>query len=155
MRVSAKVDYAVRALAELAAGGEGPLKGDDIAGRQGIPLNFLENILGDLRRAGIVRSQRGAVGGYWLAAPATSVTIADVIRTVEGPLADVRGEDLESLDYPGPARGLRDVWVATRASLRQVLEEVTIADIASGRLPPVVRELTDLAGAWERRPGRT
>jgi Rrf2 family protein len=151
MRVSAKVDYAVRALSELAAGEEGPIKGDDIAGRQGIPLNFLENILSDLRRAGIVRSQRGSEGGYWLAVPAETVTIADVIRTVEGPLADVRGEALENLAYPGPARGLRDVWVATRASLRRVLEEVTIADIASAQLPPIVQELTDLSGAWERR----
>jgi len=153
--VSAKVDYAMRALSELAASGEGPVKGDVIASRQGIPLNFLENILGDLRRARIVGSQRGSVGGYWLAVPADTVTIADVIRTVEGPLADVRGEALEDLAYPGPASGLRDVWVATRASLRMVLEEVTIADVASGRLPPVVSELTKLSGAWQRRPGRS
>lgn len=151
VRVSAKVDYAVRALAELAAAGEGPLKGDAIARRQGIPVNFLENILSDLRRAGVVNSQRGAVGGYWLAVPADSVSIADVIRIVEGPLADVRGEALEDLDYPGPAAGLKDVWVATRSSLRQVLEEVTIADVSSGSLPPIVGELTNLAGAWERR----
>lgn len=155
MRVSAKVDYAVRALSELAAGGDGPLKGDVIATRQGIPRNFMENILSDLRRGGIVRSQRGSVGGYWLAVPPDTVTIADVVRIVEGPLADVRGEPLEDLDYPGPASGLRDVWVATRASLRRVLEEVTIADVASGRLPPIVSELTQLSGAWERRPGRT
>lgn len=155
VRVSAKVDYAVRALAELAAAGEGPVKGEVIAARQGVPVNFLENILSDLRRAGIVASQRGSVGGYWLATPADTVTIADVIRTVEGPLADVRGGALEDLDYPGPAEALRAVWVATRASLRTVLEEVTIADVASGDLPPVVAELTKLAGAWERRPGRT
>jgi len=154
VRVSAKVDYAVRALAELAAAGAGPVKGDVIAERQGVPVNFLENILGDLRRAGIVASQRGSVGGYWLAVPADAVTIADIIRTVEGPLADVRGEALEDLDYPGPAESLRDVWVATRASLRNVLEVVTIADVASGSLPPVVGELTNLAGAWERRPRR-
>lgn len=154
MRVSAKVDYAVRALVELAAAGAGPVKGDVIASRQGVPVNFLENILSDLRRAGMVASQRGSVGGYWLAVPAASITIADVIRTVEGPLADVRGEALEDLEYPGPAEALRAVWVATRASLRTVLEEVTIADVASGRLPPVVGELTNLAGAWERRPGR-
>lgn len=162
VRVSAKVDYAVRALAELAAAsarGEGddggPVKGDAIAERQGIPVKFLENILSDLRRAGIVASQRGSVGGYWLAVPADTVTIADVIRTVEGPLADVRGEALEDLDYPGPAGALRAVWVATRASLRGVLEEVTIADLASGDLPPVVAELTKVAGAWQRRPTRT
>ena len=155
MRVSAKVDYAVRALAELAAAGGKPVKGDTIAERQGVPVKFLENILSDLRRAGVVGSQRGSVGGYWLAVPADTLTIADVIRTVEGPLADVRGEALEDLDYPGPAEALRAVWVATRASLRSVLEEVTIADLASGELPAVVGELTKMAGAWERRPGRT
>lgn len=152
MRVSARVDYAVRALAELAAAGEGPVKGDVIAARQGVSVNFLENILADLRRAGIVASQRGSVGGYWLAVPASGVTVADVIRTVEGPLADVRGEPLEDLEYPGPAESLREVWVATRASLRAVLEEVTIADVAGGELPDVVRRLTETAGAWVRRP---
>ena len=151
MRVSAKVDYAVRALAELAAAGKGPIKGDVIARRQGVPLNFLENILSDLRRAGIVASQRGSEGGYWLAVPPDTLTIADVIRKVEGPLADVRGEALEELEYTGPAEALRAVWVATRASLRTVLEEVTIADVATGNLPAVVSELTNLAGAWERR----
>lgn len=151
MRVSARVDYAVRALAELAAAGEGPVKGDAIATRQGVPVNFLENILADLRRAGIVASQRGAVGGYWLAVPAGSVTVADVIRTVEGPLADVRGGALEDLDYPGPAESLRAVWVATRASLRAVLEQVTIADVAAGRLPDVVQRLTATDDAWVRR----
>ncbi|MGH9222823.1 MAG: RrF2 family transcriptional regulator [Acidimicrobiales bacterium] len=150
MRISAKVDYAVRALTEL-AGSDGPVKGDVVAQRQGVPVNFLENILAGLRRAGLVHSQRGSVGGYWLAVPASSITIADVIRTVEGPLADVRGEALEDLDYAGPAASLRDVWVATRASVRKVLEAVTIADIASGDLPPVVGELTTVPGAWRRR----
>ncbi|HEX2024157.1 MAG TPA: Rrf2 family transcriptional regulator [Acidimicrobiales bacterium] len=151
MRVSAKVDYAVRALTELAAAGEGPVKGQDIALRQGVSVNFLENILSDLRRAGIVGSQRGSVGGYWLAVPADTITIADVIRTVEGPLADVRGETLEDLDYAGPAEALREVWVATRASLRSVLEAVTIADVAKGELPAVVRRLTRPSDAWVRR----
>ncbi len=151
MRVSAKVDYAVRALTELAAAGDGPVKGQDIAVRQGVSVNFLENILSDLRRAGIVSSQRGSVGGYWLAVPADTITIADVIRTVEGPLADVRGEALEDLDYAGPAEALREVWVATRASLRSVLEAVTIADVAKGELPSVVRRLTRSADAWVRR----
>ena len=150
MRISAKVDYAVRALAELAVS-DGPVKGDVVATRQGVSVNFLENILADLRRAGLVSSQRGSVGGYWLAVPASSITIADVIRTVEGPLADVRGEALEDLDYAGPAAPLRDVWVATRASVRKVLEAVTIADIASGDLPQVVTELTTVPGAWRRR----
>lgn len=152
MRVSARVDYAVRALAELAAAGQGPVKGDAIAARQGVPVNFLENILADLRRAGLVSSQRGSVGGYWLAVPAESISVADVIRTVEGPLADVRGEALEDLDYPGPAESLREVWVATRASLRAVLEHVTIADVAGGRLPDLVHQLTQPTDAWVRRP---
>jgi Rrf2 family protein len=151
VRVSAKVDYAVRALTELAAAGDGPVKGQDIAARQGVSVNFLENILSDLRRAGLVGSQRGSVGGYWLAVPADSITVADVIRTVEGPLADVRGEALEDLDYAGPAEALRDVWVATRASLRTVLEAVTIADVANGELPSVVRRLTRSSDAWVRR----
>ena len=151
MRISAKVDYAVRALAELAASDGSPVKGDVIAERQGVSANFLENILADLRRVGVVASQRGSVGGYWLAVPADSVTIADVIRAVEGPLADVRGEPPEDLDYVGPAESLREVWVATRASLRSVLEAVTIADVADGTLPPVVRRLTRRPDAWVRR----
>lgn len=153
--MSARVDYAVRALAELAVAASadsGPVKGDVIAARQGVPVNFLENILADLRRAGLVSSQRGSVGGYWLAVPASTITVADVIRTVEGPLADVRGGPLEDLDYPGPAQSLREVWVATRASLRAVLENVTIADLAGGELPEVVRRLTKAADAWVRRP---
>ena len=152
MRVSAKVDYAVRALAELAAAaGQGPVKGEVIAGAQGIPLNFTENILADLRRAGIVASQRGSVGGYWLSVPADTITIADVIRFVEGALADVRGEPPEEVPYSGAAAALQDVWIATRATLRSVLEVVTIADIASGRLPDAVRRLASLPDARSRR----
>jgi Rrf2 family protein len=151
MRVSAKVDYAVRALAELAAAASGPVKGETIANSQAIPVNFLENILSDLRRAGIVASQRGAAGGYWLSVPPGTVTIADVVRIVEGPLADVRGAPPEDLDYAGPAASLREVWVATRANLRAVLEAVTIGDLAAGRLPDVVRELVKEADAWGRR----
>jgi Rrf2 family protein len=151
VRVSAKVDYAVRALTELAAAGSGPVKGEVIAAAQDIPLNFLENILRDLRRAGIVGSQRGAVGGYRLVVPAEGVTIADVVRAVEGALADVRGEPPEEVSYQGPAASLRDVWIATRATLRSVLEVVTIADVASGRLPPEVVALTVPGDAWARR----
>jgi Rrf2 family protein len=151
VRVSARVDYAVRALAELAAAGEGPVKGDVIAARQGVSVNFLENILADLRRAGIVGSQRGSVGGYWLAVPASSVTVADVIRTVEGPLADVRGEAAEDVAYAGAAAALQDVWIATRATLRSVLETTTIADVAGGRLPEAVRQLAADPDAWSRR----
>jgi Rrf2 family protein len=151
MRVSARVDYAVRALTELAAAGAGPVKGETIASRQAIPVNFLENILSDLRRAGIVASQRGSTGGYWMSVPPESVTIADVVRIVEGPLADVRGAPPEDLDYAGPAAALREVWVATRANLRAVLEAVTIGDLACGRLPDLVKELVSETDAWGRR----
>jgi Rrf2 family protein len=151
VRVSAKVDYAVRAALELTAAGEGPVKGDRIATAQKIPLKFLENILSELRRAGIVGSQRGADGGYWLAKPANAVSIADIIRAVEGPLADVHGTPPEKLKFIGPAKPLKDVWVAARAGLRSVLEVVTLADIAAGDLPPVVAEMTSAIGAWSRR----
>ncbi len=151
MRISAKVDYAVRALAELAAAGTGPVKGEVVAAAQDMPLNFTENILSDLRRSGIVASQRGAVGGYWLKVPAASITVADVIRHVEGPLADVRGQPPEDVDYQGAATALQDVWIATRATLRDVLEGVTIADIARGDLPDVVRRLATGPDARSRR----
>jgi Rrf2 family protein len=152
VRVSAKVDYAVRALAELAAAsGTGPMKGEAIAAAQQIPLKFTENILSDLRRAGVVASQRGAVGGYWLKEPAESITVADVIRYVEGPLADVRGEAPEEVAYTGAATALQDVWIATRATLRSVLEGVTIADIAAGHLPEVVQRLSADPDARSRR----
>lgn len=144
MRISAKVDYAVRAMCELAAhDGVAPLKADQIAAAQEIPISFLVNILVDLKRAGFVRSLRGQVGGYRLAKPAASITIADVIRAVEGPLADVRGIRPESLRFAGSATALRDVWLATRVGLRRVLEGVSIEDVASGTLPAAVRELLD------------
>jgi Rrf2 family protein len=144
VRISAKVDYAVRALCELAAhDGDAPLKAEQMAGGQDIPLSFLENILVDLKRAGFVRSQRGQVGGYRMARPANEITIADIIRAVEGPLADVRGTRPESLAFEGPAEALRDVWLATRASLRRVLEKVTVADVVAGRLPRSVTKLLD------------
>ena len=152
MRVSAKVDYAVRALVELAAAaGQGPVKGEAIAAAQDMPLKFTENILSELRRAGIVSSQRGAVGGYWLGVPAESVTVADVIRVVEGALADVRGEPPEEVSYGGAAVALQDVWIATRATVRSVLEATTIADVAGGNLPEVVRSLAADPDAWSRR----
>lgn len=135
MRVTAKADYAVRAAVELAAAGEGPVKGEAIAEAQQIPIRFLENILAELRHAGLVRSQRGAVGGYWLAKPAAQITIADVIRAVEGPLASVRSESPDELSYSGSAEALRDVWLALRVKIRSVLEAVTLADVAAGRLP--------------------
>jgi Rrf2 family protein len=151
MRVTAKVDYAVRAAAELAAAPDGPVKGDRIARAQEIPIKFLENILAELRRAGLVASQRGADGGYWLARPADRISIADIIRAVEGPLADVHGTPPEKLRPKGPAKALKEVWVATRASLRAVLEEVTLADVVADDLPPVVDEMVRTRGAWSRR----
>lgn len=151
MRVTAKVDYAVRALLELAVGGERPVKGERIAQAQDIPLRFLENILVDLRHTGIVGAQRGAEGGYWLARPADEVTIGEVIRAVEGPLASVRGRPPEDVDYAGPAAELRTVWVAVRASLRSVVDELTLADVVEGRLPARVRRLTEAPDAWARR----
>ena len=151
VRTTAKADYAVRATIELAASGDGPSKAEAIAVAQSIPLNFLENILVDLRRAGIVDSRRGAAGGYRLARPAEEISVADVIRAVEGPLANVRGMSPESLEYDGSAAQLRDVWIALRASVRSVLESVTVADVARGDLPPHVRELTRAPDAWVRR----
>ena len=152
MRITAKADYAVRAAVELAAsGGSGPVKAEQISEAQGIPLNFLENILAELRRAGIVESRRGAAGGYLLARPAAEVSLADVIRAVEGPLANVRGLSPDGLEYEGSAERLRDVWVALRANVRGVLEQVTLADVAKGDLPPHVSELTQDGDAWVRR----
>jgi Rrf2 family protein len=150
MRVSAKADYALRAGVELAAAvGEGPVKGDRIAQSQGIPLKFLENILLDLRHAGLVQSQRGAEGGYWLARDAAEISLADVIRAVEGPIANVRGVRPEQVEYAGAAVPLQDVWIALRASMRAVLEEVTLADLAGGHLPAGVAQLTSDPDAWQ------
>ena len=148
MRVSAKADYAIRAAVELAAAGDGPVKGERLAQAQENPSNFLENILSDLRNAGIVASRRGADGGYWLARPAADVSLADVIRAVDGPLANVRGVRSEQVAYQGSAEKLRDVWVAVRASLRSVLENVTLADLANGELPASVRTLVADPDAW-------
>src|SRR5437773_3905665 len=149
MRVSAKVDYALRAVIELAAAGDGPVKGERIAQAQEIPLKFLENILGDLRQAGIVRSQRGAEGGYWLARPADEISVADVVRTVEGPIANVRGIGPESVSYRGSAGRLQDVWLPVRADPRAVLQRVAVADVAHGELPDVVDELVRDPDAWQ------
>jgi Rrf2 family protein len=148
MRVSAKADYAIRAAVELAAAGEGPVKGDRIAKAQSIPPNFLENILGDLRNAGIVGSRRGAEGGYWLARPAEGVSLADVIRAVDGPLANVRGVRSDELEYEGSAKALEQVWIAVRASLRGVLEQVSLAEVARNELPDHVRQLAADPDAW-------
>jgi Rrf2 family protein len=148
MRVSAKADYAVRAAVELAAAATGHVKGELISQAQDIPLKFLENILGELRHAGIVRSQRGTEGGYWLARPPDEITVADVMRAVEGPLASVRGDSPETLKYSGTAQPLGKVWVAVRANLRSVLESVTLADLACGELPALIDEITSDPEVW-------
>jgi Rrf2 family protein len=140
----------VRAGIELAGAAQGkPLKGEAIAKGQEIPVKFLENILGELKHHGIVASRRGADGGYWLAKPAEDVPLAEIIRAVEGPLASVRGESPEALGYSGSAAPLQNVWIAVRANLRAVLEEVTLADLVSGELPAEVMGLTEPAEAWE------
>jgi Rrf2 family protein len=152
MHISAKSDYAVRALLVLAADtGSGLIKGETIASSQGMPIKFVENILVDLKQSGLVRAQRGAAGGFLLGRPAAEITIADIMRAVDGPIAAVRGESPESIEYHGPAANLQEVWIATRASLRTVLEHVTLADIVDGRLPPVVSALAGSPDAWQRR----
>ena len=152
VRVTAKVDYAVRAAIALAGiDGDVPMKGERIATGQQIPLKFLENILADMRRAGLVMSQRGAVGGYRLALPADQISIADIVRAVEGPLGDVRGMPPERVDYSGEAAGLKEVWLAARASLRQVMETVTVGDLAAHELPEIVQRLLEQPEAWVRR----
>jgi Rrf2 family protein len=151
LQVSARADYALRAAAELARGaaqGTGPLKGERISEEQRIPKKFMENILLDLKHSGIVRTQRGAAGGYWLARPAEETTLADIIRAVEGPLANVRGEFPETVEYRGAAKPLTEVWIAVRANLRAVLETVTLADIVEGSLPAPVEGLTRDPEAW-------
>jgi Rrf2 family protein len=152
VRISAKADYAVRAAVELAAAtDEKPVKAERIATAQDIPLNFLENILGELRHAGIVRSHRGAEGGFRLAKPAEEITIADIIRAVEGPLASVRGGPPEETSYPGASEALPRVWIAVRANLRRVVEHVTVADVASGKLPTAIDRLAEDPEAWVTR----
>jgi len=150
MKISAKAEYAVRAALELAAAhaAAAPLKAEAISRTQEIPAKFLESILLDLRRASLVRSQRGAVGGYWLAHRPIDVTIADVIRAVDGPLAYVRGERPELVEYGGAAGHLNDVWVALRASIRSVLEATTLAHVLAGALPGGIRELVADPDSW-------
>ena len=150
MHITARVDYAVRTLLELAAIEDGRLtKAETLATAQTIPHKFLEAVLADLRRGGLVNSRRGPEGGYWLARPATEISIADIIRTVEGPLASVRGERPEDVVYSGAAERLQDVWIAVRANLRAVLEKVTLADLAKGTLPASVRKLAAKPESWE------
>ena len=156
MRVSAKIDYAVRAMAELAAAGpDHPARAEDVAATQNLPVAFVLTILNDLKRAHLVRSHRGRAGGYSLARPADEITIADIARVIEGPLASIRDVSLRDLSYPGPAAPLVDVWMAVRTSLRSVLESVTLADLAAGQLPTHVTAMAREYRAEERRRGRT
>jgi Rrf2 family protein len=155
VRISAKADYAVRAVVHLAAaavegaGGDGaPVKAQAIADEQDIPVRFLLGIMNELRVSGLVRSQRGADGGFVLARPAAEIAVADVIRAVEGPLANVSDLRPDEIDYTGSAAALKDVWIAVRASLRRVLETTTIAAVASGKLPSAVTSLTRDDDAW-------
>ncbi len=149
MRISAKEDYAIRAVIELAASGGATVKREHIAERQGIPAPFLENILLDLKRGEIVEALRGAEGGFRLARPADEITVADVIRTVSGPLATVRGQRPTAVEYAGSAQALQELWIAVRANLRSVLERVTIADLARGELPARIRKIAAAPTAWQ------
>ncbi|MCU1461293.1 MAG: hypothetical protein JWO37_1368 [Acidimicrobiales bacterium] len=144
MRISAKTDYAVRAMTQLAAmSDEAPVTAEQLATAQDIPVKFLLGILNELKRAHLLRSQRGAEGGYQLRRPAAEISLADVIRAIDGPLANVHDISLETLAYPGPAESLREVWMAVRGSLRSVLETVSIEDLAAGKLPRHVRTLAE------------
>ncbi|GAA1993035.1 RrF2 family transcriptional regulator [Isoptericola halotolerans] len=150
MRISAKADYAVRASVELAAATDSsPVSAEALASAQDVPHRFLEAILRDLRREGIVASRRGAGGGYVLARAADAVTVADVVRAVDGPLVYVRDQRPSDLDYSGSAASLLHVWVALRANVRAVLEQVTLADLAGGSVPDEVRALVSDDEAWE------
>ena len=152
MRISAKADYAVRAALELAASPDGePIKGDQLATAQGIPLQFLEHILLEMKHANLIRAKRGYKGGYWLDRPPEEITIADVIRSVEGPLANIHESAPEDLHYAGPAERLRDVWVAVRANLRGVLESITLAEVARGDLPWRIDAILNDPEAWIKR----
>ena len=149
MHLSAKADYAVRAAVHLAGSADRPVKGDAIAQAQDIPYPFLGSILRDLREAGIVRSQRGAEGGYWLDRPAAAITVADVIRAVDGPLVSVYGLRPEAVSYNASADVLQHVWIAARSSLRDVFEQVSIRALADGRLPTAVTSRTESEDAWQ------
>lgn len=148
MRVSARADYALRACAELAVAGEHRLKRDEIASRQEIPIQYLESVLLALKHAGIVQSLRGASGGFRLARQPSDISLADVIRGVDGPMADVRGDRPETVEYLGPASRLQDIWVALRASLREILEGTSLEDLVRGELSPEIKRLLALPDAW-------
>jgi Rrf2 family protein len=150
VQISARADYALRALCVLASAPElCAVKADEIAAAQAIPRTFLDGILVELRRAGMIESRRGPDGGHRLARPAYAISLADVIRVTDGPLALVRGQRPESHTYDGPARHLQDVWVAVRASLRSILELTTVAQVVDGTLPDNVLALTSLDRSWQ------
>ena len=152
VHVTARGDYAVRAMLELAAAPEDRrTTSEHLAEAQRLPRKFLEAILADLRRAGLVQSQRGVDGGYRLARPAWSITIADVLRAVEGPLTGVKGERPEDMEYDGAAAALQTVWIAVRSSIRSVLESVTLSQVVAGELPEVVKRLSGAPDAWTSR----
>jgi Rrf2 family protein len=148
VQISAKTDYAIRALLSLAAHEPDLVKVDVVVQEQGLPRKFVEQILGELRRAGLVRSQRGADGGYALARPAAEITLGAVIRAVDGPLAEIRGLRAHETTYSGVAEHLPMVWVAVRASLRRVLDETTLAQVLHGNLPAHVRKMQETPEAW-------
>src|SRR5271163_732504 len=148
MRLSARADYALRAAVELAAASSAHVTADQLARAQQIPGKSLETILTQLRRAGLVRSQRGPDGGFWLARPAAEISLADIIRAIDGQLLGVRGERPENVTYPGAAEPLQRVWIALRANERAILETVTLDDIVSGDLPDLVKSLTESPQAW-------
>ena len=148
MHISAKADYAVRAAVHLASVSSGPTTTESIAAAQGIPGKFLEAIMTSLKAAGVVRSQRGPSGGYWLSRPADAITVADVMRAVDGPLASVRGQRPEDVAYSGSAAPLQSVWLAVRSALREVLEHVTLADLATAQLPDAVQRRAAEPHVW-------
>lgn len=149
MRITARADYALRAVIELAAhDGEGPTSAVDIAQAQQIPKQFLDLILRDLRRAGLISSQRGTTGGFRLARDASDISLADVIRAVDGPLATVRGEAPQNLRYEGTAVALQLVWITLRAEIRALLENVTVEDVATSSLPEGILRVTDDVASW-------
>src|SRR6202167_947185 len=148
MRLSARADYALRAAIELAAATSGHVTADQLARAQQIPSKFVETILTQLRRAGIIRSQRGPDGGFWLARPAAEISLADIIRAIDGQLLGVRGERPENVTYPGAAEPLQRVWIALRAHERGIFENATLDDIVSGELPDLVKALIESPQAW-------
>jgi Rrf2 family protein len=152
MRLSARADYALRAAIELAATERNHITAEQLARAQRIPAKFLEAILTQLRRADLVRSQRGPEGGFWLARPAADISLADIIRAIDGPLVGVRGERPEKVGYSGAAEPLQTVWIALRANERAILEEVTLEDIVTRNLPVRVRELAEDPRAWASGP---